>query len=341
MTKESLFKSTIFFLASWFTLENVNAQGLIITEMSQGESGNKEYIELLVVNEDKCNLVDLRSWIVDDNNGNFGPNGISRGYLKFTDDVLWSRMMSGTTILLWNIEDTSTLLQTQGLDILDIDPNDFRIIIPVGCKNVGTAQQTCPTSQYIVGVTNIPTTTNPSYNNPFVLIATTFRWNNLIPFGNSSNGDGAQTRKPDGSFFMGFAYGANNLHPLSPIYGNNSLRFNPGANTYSLTNQFSQDYNDKQNWSTGTSRSPAIANSIENLEYNLSIQVDNDCALNIKFPEDESDNPENQPTDNKITLVKYYNLLGQETEILYNKILIKETLYQNNTISRNLIIRGN
>lgn len=304
-------------------------QGIIITEVSQGESGNKEYVELLVVGSEKCSVVDLRSWIVDDNNGDFGTSGISRGYLKFTDDVLWSRVMSGTTILLWNTEDTSTAIKDAGLDILDTDPNDFKIVIPVGCKNVATVNQVCPSSQYIVGVTNIPTTTNPSYNNPFVLIATTFRWVVLAAFGNAT--DAVQTRKPDGSFFMGMAYGTNTLHPLKDTYLTNSLNFTPFANTYQLTNDFSFDYNDKRNWSTGTTKSPASPNSGNNLDYILSVQVDDDCTLDIKFPIEDDDE-----SDSGIINTKYYNLLGQDIDIVhnYNRVVIRQDEYRNGDVIR-------
>ncbi len=44
---------------------------LIINELSQGPSGNKEYVELLVTGTPTCggaNTVDLRGWIIDDNN---------------------------------------------------------------------------------------------------------------------------------------------------------------------------------------------------------------------------------------------------------------------------------
>lgn len=310
-------------------------QGLVITEISQGESGNKEYVELLVVGSEKCSVVDLRSWIVDDNNGDFGTSGISRGYIKFTDDILWSRVISGTTILLWNTEDTSLVLKQAGLDIIDTDPNDFLIVMPVGCKNVGTLNQSCPSSQYVVGVTNIPTTANPSYNYPFAIIATTFRWNTLIAFGNSA--DAVQVRKPDGSFFMGLGYGTNVLHPFSGTYGSNTLTFSPVANTYYLNNAFSQDPNDKQNWSTGTLRTPGSPNSVQNQTYIQSIQVDDDCTLDIRFPEEEdSDYREDLSTEVR----RYYSVLGQEIRIEdhYNEVVIEEQVFKNGDLSRRLVV---
>ena len=57
--------------------------------------------------------------------------------------------------------------------LLDTDPNDFLIVIPVGC--VGTPVQ-CPTSLLITSVSNIPTITNSSYNIPFTTIAPTSKF---------------------------------------------------------------------------------------------------------------------------------------------------------------------
>lgn len=323
----------IYVLLIIFSIVKSYGQGVFINEVSQGESGNKEYIELLVVGSEKCSVVDLRSWIVDDNNGDFGTGGISRGYLKFTDDVLWSRIMSGTIIVLWNVEDTSTTLKNLGLDILDTDPNDFRIVIPVGCKNVGTVNQQCPSSQYIVGVTNIPTTSNPSYNNPFVLIATTFRWVVLVAFGNSV--DGVQTRRPDGSFFHGFGYGTNTLHPESSTYGINQLSFSPVGNTYNVTNSFSSDIRDKRNWTVNSSRTPSFPNTTENEAFIQSVRVDDDCTLDIKFEEDSLSIELGQELGQSVE-VSYYNLLGQllSSEDIYNQVVIKQTIFLNRDIIR-------
>ena len=66
------------FLISYFAFN----QSLIINEVSQGPSGSKEYVEFLVIptsttqNCETC--MDLRGWIIDDNNGYFSignPNG--------------------------------------------------------------------------------------------------------------------------------------------------------------------------------------------------------------------------------------------------------------------------
>ena len=55
-----------------FILLTISSQAqLIINELSQGASGTKEYVELLVTGTPVCggtNTVDLRGWIIDDNN---------------------------------------------------------------------------------------------------------------------------------------------------------------------------------------------------------------------------------------------------------------------------------
>ena len=54
-----------------------SAQTLIINEVSQGESGNMEFIEFVVVDntvvydcaDSSPPTIDIRGWIIDDNNG--------------------------------------------------------------------------------------------------------------------------------------------------------------------------------------------------------------------------------------------------------------------------------
>ena len=86
--------------------------GLVVNEISQGPNFFKEYAELVVVG-DPCSTVDLRGWIVDDNNGIFtdcGANpddgalagyGIAAGHVRFTNDPIWEAVPVGTIILLY------------------------------------------------------------------------------------------------------------------------------------------------------------------------------------------------------------------------------------------------
>ena len=90
-------------------------QSLIINEVSQGPSGSKEYVELLVIptsttqNCETC--MDLRGWIIDDNNGYFsnGPDpgeGIASGAVRFSSsNPFWSCIPIGTIIVIYNSGD--------------------------------------------------------------------------------------------------------------------------------------------------------------------------------------------------------------------------------------------
>ena len=74
-----------------------SAQTLIINEVSQGESGNMEFIEFVVVDNSAvydCGdssppTIDIRGWIIDDNNGYHSPanEGVAGGAVRFSNDV--------------------------------------------------------------------------------------------------------------------------------------------------------------------------------------------------------------------------------------------------------------
>src|SRR5437868_3595569 len=81
---------------------------LVINEVSQGASGSKEYVELVVVGTPTCTTIpcfDLRGYIIDDNNGTFASGagtGIANGCVKLSNDALWSCVPAGTIILIYN-----------------------------------------------------------------------------------------------------------------------------------------------------------------------------------------------------------------------------------------------
>ncbi|MFY7945233.1 MAG: hypothetical protein ACOVNZ_11650, partial [Crocinitomicaceae bacterium] len=63
-----------------FLSNSLFSQSLIINEVSQGPTGSKEYVEFLVVPGSgpyQCSnyCIDLRGWIIDDNNGYFSGGG--------------------------------------------------------------------------------------------------------------------------------------------------------------------------------------------------------------------------------------------------------------------------
>ena len=78
--------------------------GLIINEFSQGNTGSREYIELLVVGKRTCNdsTADIRGWIIDDQNGWYGTTNVADGHYRFRDIPEWSAIPFGSIILLYN-----------------------------------------------------------------------------------------------------------------------------------------------------------------------------------------------------------------------------------------------
>lgn len=91
----------------------INAQKLLINEISQGVSGNKEFVEFIVntafpsqcpdINE----CVDLRGWIIDDNNSYFSNGvtsgvGFAQGAVRFSNNAFWSCLKPGTLITIYD-----------------------------------------------------------------------------------------------------------------------------------------------------------------------------------------------------------------------------------------------
>lgn len=108
-------------------------QSVIIHEVSNGPAGSQEYVELLVVPTtpvEPCTPVsclDLRGWILDDNNGYHGPNGVAQGAVRFADHPLWSCVPVGTLITVYNAEDINPTLPPMDVDLADGNCN---LVIP-------------------------------------------------------------------------------------------------------------------------------------------------------------------------------------------------------------------
>lgn len=107
---------------------------LVVNEVSQGASGTKEYVELVVTGTATCSgipTVDLRNWYIDDNNGTYATGagtGIASGCIRFTNDALWSAVPIGTIIVIYNDIDLNPLIPAQDLSITD---GNCVLVIPV------------------------------------------------------------------------------------------------------------------------------------------------------------------------------------------------------------------
>jgi len=102
----------------------VSAQQLVLNEFSQGSSGTKEYIELVVVGNKSCtdSCMDLRGWIIDDHNGWYGAStgmGIATGCLRLAANApSWQCVPYGSVILIYNNGDKNASIS------LADDPTD-------------------------------------------------------------------------------------------------------------------------------------------------------------------------------------------------------------------------
>jgi len=128
--QRSLLAVVAFLLLSWQPLQ---AQ-LVINEVSQGASGTKEYVELVVTGTPTCSgipTVDLRNWYIDDNNGAFASGagtGIASGCVRLTNDPLWAAVPIGTIIVIYNDIDINPLVPAQDLSLSD---GNCVLVIPV------------------------------------------------------------------------------------------------------------------------------------------------------------------------------------------------------------------
>jgi gliding motility-associated-like protein len=107
--------------------------GLYINEVSQGASGNKEYVELIVTGIPTCAgipTLDLRGWYLDDNNGTHATGsgtGIAQGCMRFTQNAFWSAIPAGTLIVIYNNNDINANIPANDLSMTD---GNCRLVIP-------------------------------------------------------------------------------------------------------------------------------------------------------------------------------------------------------------------
>lgn len=196
-------------------------QGLVVNEIRNGSnnSPDQEYIELLLVgcpgrgfypgNEldnigGDPNVIDLRGWIIDDNNGDFNTNpdnggSISPGHIRFANHPTWEEVPVGALIVIYNplayegnfpvAEDPADGLVPDRVYILSIDAkDDSGQALFEFCADFPSLTN----SAYDEGTCNYSPTTNTSWQ--YISL--------------KEEGDGIQTRAPGASFFHGISYGA-------------------------------------------------------------------------------------------------------------------------------------
>ncbi len=226
--------------------------GLLINEFSNGSTGSQEYYEFVVAG--KCGeTVDVRGYIIDDNNGTFseptsypGGSGIASGHLRLKNHSQWSNIPVGSVIVVYNSDDVNSALPVN--DPFDSD-NDSLYVIPHDNTTLFEIDGAIPNA-------NDPDSTySPAaYNSS--------SWAGL---GIANSGDAVQIRQPDGSYFHGVSYGGSEISggPEGTKITNSSLS---GQNA-SFT---SGDFKDANSWIVGNApadETPGTFNNPANEEW--------------------------------------------------------------------------
>jgi len=148
VTSSTIFIRCLLLLTFLLTLE-ANAQTLIMNEVSNGATGNQEYVEFVVASTSvtyDCNsptppCIDIRGWIFDDNSGYHGNDGIAAGAVRFSQDPLWSCVPLGTIILLYNGADRNSAIPADDISMAD---NNCTIIAPINNTSLFESNATTP-----------------------------------------------------------------------------------------------------------------------------------------------------------------------------------------------------
>jgi gliding motility-associated-like protein len=224
---------------------------LVVNEVSQGASLNKEYAELVVVGSPTCTTVpcfDLRGYYVDDNNGTFatgGGTGIQMGCIHFTNDALWSCIPAGTIIVIYNEADVNANMPAQDLSMSD---GNCRLVIPGDNSTLFERHPSLPS----IATNTFPTT-------GFV---STGGWNTTVTLANG--GDSFQTRDASGTLLSAVSWGNDNTFDIIYFAGSQSGKVINNLNTTN-TNPLNQ-----ANWATAVvagNETPGAPNNAANAAW--------------------------------------------------------------------------
>jgi gliding motility-associated-like protein len=243
-----------YILLALVSLVSVQASAqLRINEVSQGASGTKEYVELVVVGTRTCtdSCADIREWLIDDNSGWLGAGsgqGIATGCMRFANDPNWSCVPYGSIILVYNDGDMNGSI-TQAPDPTDAN-NDNVYIVPAS-------------SAYMERHASLPI--SPS-SLAFVYPNTGYisggSWSTM---GLANTGDGVIITSPAnlGAAYHSLGYGGIGNSGGASIY----IGTSGGGTVYYLTdNQFNQ----VASWSTGSvpgNETPGAGNTPANTAW--------------------------------------------------------------------------
>lgn len=233
-----------------------SSSGLIINEFSNGSVGNEEYYEFVVAGE--CgNLVDIRNFILDDNNGTFttpsfysgSASGIAPGHFRFSNDAQWAAIPVGSLIVVYNANERNSAIPAD-------DPTDAN----------GDSLYIVPHDDALFErCTTMPSSASPDsiYTPCTYATAPLTGWG---PLSLRNGGDAIQVRFPSGDYYHGISYGGNEI---SGGPDDTKLFTVDGADMAGWFN--SGDFFDVANWSSGAAsagnQTPGAANNAANLAW--------------------------------------------------------------------------
>ena len=262
------------------------AQGMVVNEVSNGPSGNKEYMEFVVVGT-PCTTVDLRGWIIDDNNGDFacGPIsgvGIAAGHVRLANVAAWSAIPVGSILLFHNDADLNALVPAN--DPTDADM-DSVYVIPYSSTLLertsgGTA---CP----LDGADQLPIGCNaacPAAGSAAYLPSVYVAGGNVSQISMANTGDACQVRTPLGTYFHGISYGSN----AGVTGGPEGLKVSALSGSGAVYYLGAAPHNTLANWSTGVDdgiaggdETPGAPNNAINAAY-IDLLL-GDCILPVQY----------------------------------------------------------
>ncbi len=233
------------------------ANGLVINEWSNGPTGNQEYYEFVVTGQ--CGQsVDIRNYILDDNNATFTnpadydatASGIAPGHFRFTNDAQWGNIPVGSVIVIYNADDPNGDLPAD--DPTDAD-NDSLYVVP----HTSTLFERC---------TTLPISASPDS----IYAPCTYSTAPLTGWGALSlrnSGDAIQVRQPNGDYYHGVSYGGSEM-----TGGPDNMKLFTGSGTDMAGWFNSGDIFDITDWSSGNTtgnQTPGTANNAANYSWLL------------------------------------------------------------------------
>lgn len=240
--------------------------GLIINEWSNGPSGNQEYYEFVVAGQ--CGtLVDIRGYILDDNNGTFTnpadysttASGIAPGHFRLSNDPQWAAIPVGSLIVIYNAEEPNPLIPAD--DPNDTSPTDSLYVVP----HNNPLFERC---------TTLPGSASPDslYTPCSYAVAPLTGWG---PLSLRNSGDAIQVRNPDGTYYHGVSYGGSEM-----TGGPHNLKLFTGSGS-DMCGWFTDgDFFDIANWSSGNTtgnQTPGLPNNPLNAAW-LALMRDTNAA---------------------------------------------------------------